>query len=316
MMDRRQLIAAGALAAAPARATTLTVADVLERMHGRIGTAWSAGGVDRIIAGDAATPVRGIGTTMMATFDALKAAARQGPNMVITHEPTYWSHPDTLTYLQDDPLYLKKRAFLQAHDMVSFHFHDNWHAPKPVDGIDYGTQQLMGWTPYMHADDQRLFTLPPTTLSALAAEFGKKMGARTIRVIGDPALPVRTVYESWGYCSAWPGITFLDKADVLVIGEAQDWDLIAYVQDLVAMGEKKALIVLGHVKSEQWGMRYCADWLTGFVPEVPVRWVELPSPTGTCNDRADRPAVDPAIIAKTGVETGRRRSITSRPAIR
>lgn len=285
-LSRREVLAGGAAAATVATglaapvlaAQPLTAGAVVARMQQRIGVPWRAQGVDGFKAGSPDTVVRGIGTTMMATFDALKAAARQGLNMVITHEPTYWSHPDTLTYLQDDPLYLKKRAFLQAHDMVSFHFHDNWHALKPVDGIDYGTQQLMGWTPYMHADDQRLFTLPPTTLSALAAEFGKKMGARTIRVIGDPALPVRTVYESWGYCSAWPGITFLDKADVLVIGEAQDWDLIAYVQDLVAMGEKKALIVLGHVKSEQWGMRYCADWLTGFVPEVPVRFVPIIEP--------------------------------------
>ncbi len=97
------------------------------------------------------------------------------------------------------------------------------------------------------------------------------MGANTIRVIGDPALPVSIVYESWGNCSAFPGINFLNsEADVLVIGETQDWDLIAYAQDLVASGRKKALIVLGHVKSEQWGMKACAEWLGGFVKEVPV----------------------------------------------
>jgi len=282
---RREVLAGGVAAAAvPTRgvpapaAGPLTAGAVIERMQQRIGVPWNGWGVDGFKAGAPETVVRGIGTTMMATFDALKSAARQGLNMVITHEPTYWSHPDTLTDLQHDPLYLKKLAFLRAHNMVSFHFHDNWHALKPVDGIDYGTQQLMGWTTYMHADDQRLFTLPPTTLGALAADFQQKTGARTIRVVGDPALPIRTVYESWGYCSAFPGISFLDKADVLVIGEAQDWDLIAYAQDLVALGEKKGLIVLGHVKSEQWGMRYCADWLKRFVSEVPVRFVPIIEP--------------------------------------
>lgn len=283
---RRDVIAGGIAAAAvgaglgsPALAAKpLTAGEVIARMQQHIGAPWKAQGVDGFKAGAPDTAVRGIGTTMMATFDALKSAARQGLNMVVTHEPTYWSHPDTLTQLQDDPLYRKKLAFLRAHDMVSFHFHDNWHALKPVDGINYGTQQLMGWTAYMHPEDQRLFTLPPTTLGALAADFGRKMHARTMRVVGDPALPVRTVYESWGYCSAFPGITLLDHADVLVIGEAQDWDLIAYVQDLVAMGGKKALIILGHVKSEQWGMRYCADWLKGFVPEVPVRFVPIVEP--------------------------------------
>jgi putative NIF3 family GTP cyclohydrolase 1 type 2 len=282
--SRRDVVAGGvalgaAALAAPARAATpLTAGEVVARIQGRIGVPWNGRGVDGFKAGTPETPVRGIATTMMATSDALKAAARQGLNMVITHEPTYWSHQDTLTDLQDDPLYRRKLAYFRAHDMVSFHLHDNWHALKPVDGINYGTQQLMGWTPYMHAENQRLFTLPPTTLAALAADFQRKMGARTMRVIGDPALPVRTVYESWGYCSAFPGVNFLDQADVLVIGEAQDWDLIAYAQDLVALGEKKALIVLGHVKSEQWGMRYCADWLKTFVPEVPIRFVPLIEP--------------------------------------
>lgn len=289
---RRDVIGGGIAAAAVAAglgspalaATPLSAGEVIARMQQHIGAPWKAQGVDGFKAGDGGTVVRGIGTTMMATFDALKSAARQGLNMVITHEPTYWSHPDTLTDLQNDPLYLKKRAFLRAHDMVVFHFHDNWHALKPGDGINFGTQQLMGWTAYRHADNQRLFTLPPTTLGALAADFSEKMGARTLRIVGDPALPVRTVYESWGYCSAFPGVTFLDSADVLVIGEAQDWDLIAYVQDLVAMGEKKALIILGHVKSEQWGMRYCADWLKGFVPEVPVRFVPIIEPYWNLDD--------------------------------
>ena len=65
---------------------------------------------------------------------------------------------------------------------------------------------------------------------------------------------------------------------MLVIGEAQDWDLIAYAQDLVTAGRKKGLIVLGHVLSEQWGMNYCAEWLKGFVHEVPVRFVPLVEP--------------------------------------
>jgi putative NIF3 family GTP cyclohydrolase 1 type 2 len=275
-------IAAGTLAAgldAPALAAgRITAGDVVARMQQHIGVPWRAAGVDGFKAGTPKTVVRGIATTMMGTFDAFKSAARQGLNMVITHEPTYWSHPDTVTQLQDDPLYQKKRAFLRAHDMVSFHFHDNWHALKPLDGINYGTQQLMGWTSYRDAIDQRLFRPPPVTLAELAADFQKKMDARTMRVVGDPGLRVGSVYESWGYCSAFPGITLLDKADVLVIGEAQDWDLIAYVQDLVAMGEKKGLIILGHVKSEQWGMRYCADWLSGFVREVPVRFVPIIEP--------------------------------------
>lgn len=282
--SRRGLLAGGAaagmIAGSPAFAASgLTAGGVIERMKQHVGGPWREGGVDGYKSGSADTVVTGIATTMMATFDALKAAARQGLNLVFTHESTYWSHQDTLTYIQDDPLYHRKRDFLAAHNMVSYHLHDHWHALRPIDGINLGTMQLMGWSRYMHADNQRMFTIPQTTLMALAQQFQRRMGNRTLRIIGDPALPVSVVYESWGNCSAFPGIDFLEsEADVLVIGETQDWDLIAYARDAVASGRKKALIVLGHVLSEQWGMKACAEWLKGFVTEVPVRYVPIIEP--------------------------------------
>ncbi len=281
----RRLALAGASASfaaitAPARsATSLTAQDVLSRMRGQIGTEWREGGVDRIIAGLPQTPVTGVATTMMATFDALKVAVASKLNLIITHEPTYWSHQDTTTQLLDDPLYRTKLAWMRAHNLVVFHFHDHWHGKRPIDGINYGMAQKMGWTGYMDATNSRQFNIPPRTLLELAREFRRKLGDRTMRVIGDRDLMVSKVVASWGNCSAFPGVPYLNsQADVLVIGEAQDWDLVAYAQDLVAAGKKKGLILLGHVLSEQWGMDYCADWLKTFVPEVPIRFVPLIEP--------------------------------------
>jgi putative NIF3 family GTP cyclohydrolase 1 type 2 len=235
--------------------------------------------VDRIILGSADTEVKGIATTMMATFDALKDAAKAGLNLVFTHESTFWSHPDTLTELMDDPLYKAKADFMRAHNMVSYHLHDHWHALRPVDGINFGMAQQMGWTSYMDPSNQRMFTLPQTTLLELAREFERKLDVRTVRVVGDPALPVRRVYESWGNTNSMQVVGPMDTdTDVLVDGEAQDWDVVEYVEDLVSSGQKKALVLLGHVKSEQWGMQYCAEWLKGFVTEVPVRFVEIVEP--------------------------------------
>jgi putative NIF3 family GTP cyclohydrolase 1 type 2 len=287
-ISRREMIAGSAATVAlaamgiprPAHADApLTVQQVLDRMKLHIGGPWFEGGVDRIIAGSADMEVKGIATTMMATFDALKDAVKAGANFVITHEPTYWSHPDTLTDLMDDPLYKTKLDYIHAHNIVSFHFHDHWHALRPVDGINYGTQQQLGWTGYMDPNNQRIFNLPPTTLLDLAHDLENKLGARTLRVVGDPALPVKRVYESWGYCGIFPGVNFLDSdVDVLVIGEIQDWDLIAYAQELVSSGQKKALILLGHVRSEMFGMKYCADWLKTFITEVPVQYIPTIEP--------------------------------------
>lgn len=287
-LTRRQMIAGSTAAAAvtalrlcrPAfAAAPLTVQQVLDRMREQVNGPWREGGVDRIIFGSPDAQVRGIGTAMMCTFDVLKEAVAANANLIITHEPTFWSHQDNISELQNDPLYLRKIAYMQQHNLVSYHLHDYWHALRPVDGINFGMGQQLGWTAYMDPANQRMFTLPPTTLLALSKDLQTKLGARTMRVVGDPALRVRRVYESWGNSGVFPGVQFLDSdADVLVIGETQDWDLIAYAQDLVSSGAKKALIVLGHVRSEMFGMRFCAEWLKGFVPEVPVNFLNTVEP--------------------------------------
>src|SRR5690348_11158062 len=105
-LNRRAFTAAGAClaVAAPAKAAPpLTVRQVLDRMRGQIGAEWFERGVDRIVAGDPDTVVTGIGTTMMGTFDAMKAAVAAKCNLVITHEPTFWSHQDAVTQFENDP---------------------------------------------------------------------------------------------------------------------------------------------------------------------------------------------------------------------
>src|SRR5450631_1462520 len=85
-ISRREVIVGGAATVAlaamgvarPALAPgTLTVQQVLDRMKLNVGGPWREGRtVDRIIAGSADMEVTGIGTMMMATFDALKDAVK------------------------------------------------------------------------------------------------------------------------------------------------------------------------------------------------------------------------------------------------
>jgi putative NIF3 family GTP cyclohydrolase 1 type 2 len=43
--------------------------------------------------------------------------------------------------------------------------------------------------------------------------------------------------------------------------------------DAHQQGLKKAVIFMGHTPSEEAGMEYCAEWLSGFVKEVPVKFI-------------------------------------------
>ena len=257
----------------------LTVGQVMDRIQKHLGVPWRTPTVDTLKAGTPETPVRGIATTMMATFDVLQRADKANCNFVITHEPTFYNHEDAVTALANDPVYAAKRAFLESHGMAVMRFHDNWHARRP-DGIRTGMLQILGWEKFVAADNPRMLAMPETTLGALANDARKRLHGRTIRVIGDPKMKVRHVALNPGYLDLNGALRTLSRpdVDVLVIGEAREWEGVEYVQDAIAAGRPKGLIVLGHVISEENGMNECARWLKTFISEVPVEFIAAGEP--------------------------------------
>jgi len=142
----------------------------------------------------------------------------------------------------------------------------------------------LGWEKYADAENPRLFAFPTATpLNHFAKYLKSKLKIRTMRVVGDPHLPIRRAIASWGYVSQFPGIPSLARPDidVLIVGETREWEVVEYAQDMITSGKKKALILLGHVVSEQSGMKYCAEWLKPFIPEVPIEFVPATEPFWT-----------------------------------
>lgn len=283
-LSRRLLLSAPLMAAAspsPSQQApaVLTAGQVIDRIKAHVGVPWRQQTVDNLTAGSSDTRVAGIATTMMATLAVLRRASAAGRNLVITHEPTFFSHQDTVNQLQRDETYLYKLDFINKHNMAVFHFHDHWHARRP-DGINAGMSRELGWAQYADPENPRLYTFPSTPLARFAQDLERKLQARTMRVLGDPQLPVGRVLASWGYVSQFPGTTLIARpdVDVLVVGETREWELVEYVQDMIASGKEKALIVIGHVLSEQAGMNLCADWLKGFIPEVPIEFLPAEEP--------------------------------------
>ena len=76
-----------------------------------------------------------------------------------------------------------------------------------------------------------------------------------------------------------PALT--SSIDVAVGGEAaESGGNVEYILDAAADGQKKGVILLGHMMSEDWGMREVADWLRVFVSEVPIEWLAAGEPFG------------------------------------
>ena len=262
-----------------------TANQIIDQIKSRAGKDWSAPTVDTVKAGDAGTPVTGIATTFAATYDVLERAAASGKNLIIAHEPTFYNHLDSTTELQNDPVYRRKLEFIASHHMVVFRFHDHWHEPqmKP-DGILHGMVSALGWQKFQQPNDPRCFVIPETTLSVLSQQLASALKIRALRFVGDPAMKITNVGLLPGAVGADRQISLLEQdIQVLIAGEAREWETVEYVRDAVSEHRPKALILLGHVPSEEEGMRYCAEWLRTFITDTPIEFIPAREPFWTPN---------------------------------
>ena len=268
------------VATSPAQEKRITARDIVAAIQGQVGVEWKKDTVDTFKAGNPDTTVTGIAVTMMATMDVLQRASSHGLNFVITHEPTFYAHLDTPEGLpENDAVWAEKRAFIEKHGMVVWRFHDHWHMRKP-DGIEAGVVRTLGWEKFQTPDNQYLFVMPETTLRQLAGDVATRLGSSVVRVVGDPNMKVTQVGLSPGAAGFQRETHALERDDVqvLLVGETREWETVEYAADAVIEGRKKALIVIGHIPSEQPGMEECSRWLKGFVKSVPVEFVPAAQP--------------------------------------
>jgi putative NIF3 family GTP cyclohydrolase 1 type 2 len=165
--------------------------------------------------------------------------------------------------------------------MVVWRFHDHWHMRRP-DGIMEGVLQSLGWEK-LYNPETRLVKLSETTVEKLAADVQKKLGAKVLRVVGPKDMKVTTValQPGAGGPIGHRRVLQRDEVEVLLIGEVPEWETIEYVSDAAAQGKRKALLLVGHIPSEQPGMENCARWLKTFIKGVPVGFVPTIEPFWT-----------------------------------
>jgi putative NIF3 family GTP cyclohydrolase 1 type 2 len=274
---------------AEAQARRITARELVAEIQKQVGVEWKKDTVDTFKAGNPDAPVTGVAVTMMATMDVLQRASAKGLNFVITHEPTFYAHLDTPEGIpESDAVWAEKRAFIEKHGMVVWRFHDHWHMRKP-DGIEAGNVHALGWEKFLRPDNQYLFVIPETTLKELAKQVSEKLGSSVVRVVGDPGIKITKVGFSPGAAGSQREIRALEQDDVqvLLVGETREWETVEYVADAVSEGRKKALIVIGHIPSEQPGMEECARWLKGFVKDVPVEFMPAKQPFWTVSQHKD-----------------------------
>ncbi|MFW5831057.1 MAG: Nif3-like dinuclear metal center hexameric protein [Prolixibacteraceae bacterium] len=255
--------------------TPETPKDIVKLIKKKVTCEWSDKTVDTFKAGNPDTKLTGIATCMFADMNVLKEAVKKNCNFIITHEPTFYNHLDETTDLQNDPVFREKMKFIEDNQLVIFRFHDHIHSTEP-DGIYKGMIREMGLENCSENGSLSNFTIPKTALKKFTKRLQNKLDIENVRVIGNPEMEFTRLAFSAGAPGGKRHIKTLASPDVevLIAGEASEWETYLYANDAVQQGKNKAVIFLGHIKSEEAGMKYAAGWLDKFIHGVPVIFIE------------------------------------------
>jgi putative NIF3 family GTP cyclohydrolase 1 type 2 len=253
----------------PAKA--MTAREVITAMQQHLTCKWNQETVDTFKSGNPDDQLTGIATCMFANMETLQKAVAAKCNLIICHEPTFYSHLDKTADLEKDPVFRKKMEYINQHHLIIFRFHDHWHMTKP-DGIYVGMVHQLGWKANQVDSSMEYFTFKEQTVGDFARMLEDRLKSYQVRIVGDPAMRFTHVALSVGAPGSASHIQMLNSHDteLLVAGEGQEWETYQYVLDASMMGMKKAAIFIGHIPSEEAGMKYCAQWLKTFIKELPV----------------------------------------------
>jgi putative NIF3 family GTP cyclohydrolase 1 type 2 len=239
---------------------------------------------DQLMSGDWDCEVTGIVSTFMATVDVIKDTISKGANLIITHEPTYFTGLDKTEWLRDDEVYLLKQKLINENKINIWRFHDHMHMTSP-DRIYVGLNKELGWDQYIVPEKQHCYIIPATTVEELSVFLKEKLNVKAAQIIGKKDTKVERVGFLVGGSSLGLGSEQMpmelmrnENLDVIVCGEILEWTLCAYVRDAAQLGLNKAMIILGHNRTEEVGMKYLPEWLATLMPGMVACFLEAGEP--------------------------------------
>lgn len=232
---------------------------------------------DGFKSGDPQAECTGIVTSVQASVEVIRKTAELGANLLIVHEPTFYSHMDSTDWLEGDQVFEQKKALLHEFGIAVWRDHDHIHAHRP-DGIMTGFAAEMGWSSYIQGDGsfRSNFLLPQTTPRAIAQAMKEKLGLNAARVIGNLDCPVSKIGMVGHIMGDERQVTRRireEELDVAIALEALDWTTNSYIRDAGQLGMNKALILCGHINTEELGMKWAVNWIHDLVPELPIQFV-------------------------------------------
>ena len=242
---------------------------------------------DNLACGDPESEVTGIVTTFMVTVEVIRKTIETGANLIVTHEPTWFSGSDETDWCENDSVYLAKRKMLEDHNIAVWRFHDHMHSGTAIDYIYSGIIRELGWRAYLQDDEQQpwVYEIPVTTLKEISVWLKNKFEMSQIRTVGNPDCMIKRVGILVGGGSLGLGREVMpmevmerNNLNLLICGDITEWTVVQYVRDASQLGMDRSMIQLGHEKTEEPGMKYLPLLLKKYIRNIPVTFIDSEEP--------------------------------------
>ncbi len=236
---------------------------------------WLAKTCDGFKYGDPTTEIKSIAVTWMATNQVIKTAISHGHNFIVTHEPTFYNHWDKIEGFQDDMAYKKKINYLSRKKMVVYRLHDTWDTFDTYGILDSWATSLNFKKVLAFDGYHKTYEISPVSLVELGKQIKQRMKLKNVRMQGKRESVIRRVGLGVG---AWGTLRNLKAcmkmgANVFVTGETCEWQVVRFAAD-----SGTAMIVVGHINSENFGIRNLAQFLQNHFPDLNVEFLDAEDP--------------------------------------
>lgn len=224
--------------------------------------------VDKFIIGDPGTKVKKIGTCWMPYWETCKKAVESGVNLLVVHEPTFYTHRD----LEEDKedyfkapefakkqyldLVAEKKKWILENGLVIIRNHDTMDALKDR-GIPFALGQFLGYSNDDIIASRTFYNVykidkqPAAQAAASIAGKLKEIGQPGVAFYGDPDRLVSSVGVGTGCISSPMWFADLEPDVYISIDDVVN----TWIQTAFATDSGRPLIVINHGTSEEMGMR-------------------------------------------------------------
>jgi putative NIF3 family GTP cyclohydrolase 1 type 2 len=236
--------------------------------------------VDGVLYGSGKRQVKRVSTVWMPSLQVVREASRGGVDLLIVHEPLFYSHQTDSRMVASTKAAREKAASAELTDLVIARLHDvldqapDFGIPYALGRfLDLGEPQKVGADRYHH----RYQLKEETTVDAFAEHIAKKVarfGDPGVQVIGDGSQQVKTVGVGTGAITKPTEFRKLGCDLFLLTDDGSTY----YSEVQQCIDSNEPVIRLNHGSSEEPGMEQFADWLQKSRSTIEVTHIPHRSP--------------------------------------